>query len=161
MVRQFCRNCNVCGRSHVWRSKRKGLLLPLPIPDRFHNELSVDFMTDLPAKNTDDPKFLMVITDRLLKSVTLEAMNSMKAEECANRFIQSHCRFHGFPRYLNSDRGSNWVSDFWKQLCFLAGIKQRLSTAFHPEIDGATERMNQEVIAHLRSFISFAQFEWP
>lgn len=105
MVRKFCRNCDVCGRSHVWRSKRQGLLLPLPVPDRFHSELSIDFMTDLPAKNKGDPRFLMVITDRLLKSVTLEAMNSMSAEDCAKIFMNCHVRFHGFPKALTSDRG--------------------------------------------------------
>lgn len=44
MVRKFCRNCDVCGRCNVWRSRKQGLLLPLPIPDRFHSELSIDFM---------------------------------------------------------------------------------------------------------------------
>lgn len=63
MVRIFCRNCDVCGRSHVWRERKKGLLLPLPIPDCFHSELSIDFMTDLPAQSKNDPRFLMAITD--------------------------------------------------------------------------------------------------
>ncbi|KAI0994170.1 hypothetical protein K3495_g14012 [Podosphaera aphanis] len=160
MVRRFCRNCDVCGRSHVWRTKRQGLLLPLPIPERFHCELSIDFMTDLPTKKKGDPRFLMVITDRLLKSVTLEAMDTMNAEECAERFLQCHYRFHGFPKAFTSDRGSNWVGDFWRRLCQRAGIQQRLSTAYHPETDGATERMNQEVLAYLRAFISFSQTEW-
>lgn len=160
MVRTFCRNCDVCGRSHVWRERRKGLLLPLPIPERFHSELSIDFMTDLPAKSKGDPRFLMVITDRLLKSVTLEAMTSMKAEDCAEVFVMCHYRFHGFPSAITSDRGSNWVGDFWVHLCKLVNMEQRLSTAFHPETDGSTERMNQEVLAYLRAFISYAQFEW-
>lgn len=74
MVRKFCRNCDVCGRSHVWRSRKQGLLLPLPVPERSHSELSIDLMTDLPAQIKGEPKFLMVITNRLLKSVTLEAI---------------------------------------------------------------------------------------
>ncbi|KAI1003358.1 hypothetical protein K3495_g4852 [Podosphaera aphanis] len=141
-VRQFCRNCDVCGRSHVWRSKKQGLLLPLPIPDRFHSILSIDFMTDLPARHKSDLCYLMVITDRLLKSVTLEAMNSMNAEECAERFLPCHYRFRGFPQALTSDRGSNWAGDFWSHLCKLVNIEQRRSSAFHPETDGSTERMN-------------------
>ncbi|KAI0996107.1 hypothetical protein K3495_g12074 [Podosphaera aphanis] len=161
MVRTFCQNCDVCGRSHVWRERKKGLLLPLPVPDRFHSEVSIDFMTDLPAKNKSQPRFLMVITDRLLKSCTLEAMNTMSAEDCAEKFVQCHYRFHGFPYFLTSDRGSNWVGDFWTHLCRLLNIKQRLSTAFHPETDGSTERMNQEILAYLRAFISYAQYEWP
>lgn len=78
-------------------------MLPLPVPDRFHSELSIDFMTELPAKAKGDPQFLMVITDRLLKQVTLEAMTSMKAEDCAERFLQAHFRFHGFPAAITSD----------------------------------------------------------
>ena len=159
MVRKFCRNCDVCGRAHVWRSRRQGLLLPMPIPERFHSELSIDFMTDLPAKK-GDPSYLMVITDRLLKSITLEAMSSMKAEDCAERFLYCHYRFHGFPSAITSDRGSNWVGDFWRHLCKMAGVEQRLSTAFHPQTDGATERANQEVLSYLRCFLSFAQYEW-
>lgn len=160
MVRRFCRNCDVCGRSHVWRSRKQGLLLPLPIPDRFHSELSIDFMTELPGKGPKDPRFLMVITDRLLKNVILEAMTSMSAEDCAERFLQCHFRFHGFPQALTSDRGSNWVGDFWRHLCKETGIQQRISTSFHPQTDGSTERMNQEVLTYLRAFISYSQLEW-
>ena len=160
MVRKFCRNFDVCGRSHLWRERRKGLLRPLPIPDRFHSELSIDFMTDLPAKNKGDPRFMMVITDRLLKSVTIEAMTTMGAEACAERFVQCHYRYHGFPNFLTSDRGSNWVGDFWRRLCELVGIEQRLSTAFHPQTDGGPERMNQEIQAYLRAFVTYAQYDW-
>ena len=72
----------------------------------------------------------------------------MNAEECAMRFLQRHYRFHGFPTAINSDRGSNWAGDFWRELCGLTKIRQRLSTAFHPETDGATERANQEVLSY-------------
>jgi hypothetical protein len=122
--------------------------------------LSIDFMTELPAENKGDPRYLMVITDRLLKGTTLEAMNTMEAEACAERFLQCHYRFHGFPRAITSDRGSNWVGRFWTKLCELVGMEQRLSTAFHPETDGATERMNQEVQAYLRAFVTYAQYDW-
>ena len=159
-VRQFCRNCDVCGRSHVWRETRKGLLHPLPIPDRFHSELSIDFMTELPAKTKEDPRYMMVVVDRLTGSVEIEAMTTMKAEDCAKVFMKLHVRHHGFPTHITSDRGTNWVGDFWKELCRQTGMTQRLSTAFHPQTDGATERMNQEILAYLRAFITYTQFDW-
>lgn len=159
MVRQFVRNCDVCGRTHVWRDKKRGFLKPLPVPERFHQEISIDFMTDLPA-NKDQPRYLLVITDRLSKEIILEAMHTMSAEACAERFLQCFYRFHGFPQAITSDRGSNWVGDFWKRLCERAGIQQRLSTAFHPETDGATERANQEVQAYLRAFVTYSQTNW-
>ncbi|KAI1000349.1 hypothetical protein K3495_g7846 [Podosphaera aphanis] len=73
----------------------------------------------------------------------------MSAEAGAKRFLQCFYRFHGFPSAITSDRGSNWVGDFWRRLCERAGIQQRLSTAFHPQTDGATERANQEPAAQL------------
>lgn len=160
MVCRFCRNRGVCGLSHVWRTRRQELLLPLLIPDRFHSELSIDFMKDLPAKSDKDPSYLMVITDRLLKSVTLEAISSLDAESCAERFLNCYYRFHGFPTALTSDRGSYWVGNFWTHLCKEAGIEQRISTAFHPETDITTKRMNRKLLAYIRAFKLFSQFEW-
>ncbi|KAI0996379.1 hypothetical protein K3495_g11802 [Podosphaera aphanis] len=126
-VRRFVRNCHVCGRSKVWRQSSQGLLRPLPIPDRFHSELAADFMTEL-ALTDKNERFLVVIHDRLLGSATLEAMETMEAEKCAERF--------------------------------LVGIQQRLCTAFHPQTDGGTERINQEVLTYLRAYISYAQNDW-
>ncbi|KYK53946.1 hypothetical protein DCS_05895 [Drechmeria coniospora] len=103
----------------------------------------------------------MVLTDRLSKYVQLEAMTSMTAEACAERFKECWWRFRGFPEYIISDRGSDWVGQFWATLCRIVGIEQRLSTAYHPQSDGGTERANQEVQAILRTFIAFDQFDWP
>jgi predicted aspartyl protease len=161
MVRRFCRNCDVCGFKGVWRDRRRGFLKPLPIPDRLRQELSIDFMTNLPQKAAGAPGFLMVITDRLGKDVVLEAMTTMEAEACAERFTSCWWRYHGFPRAITSDRGSNWVGAFWRRLCELVRIDQRLSTAYHPETDGATERANQEVLAYLRAFVAYSQDDWP
>lgn len=61
-------------------------------------------MTVLPA-NKDQPRYLMVITDRLSKEIILEAMETMSAEACAKRSIQCFYRFHSFPRVITSDRG--------------------------------------------------------
>lgn len=158
MVRQFCRNCDVYRRSHVWRTKRQGLLLPLPSPDRFHSELFIDFLTDLPANNKGDHRYLMAITDRLLKSVTLEAMTWIEAENCAERFLTCHYRFHNFPKALTFKKGSNCVCDLWTALCKGTNIEQRLSTAFHSETDISTERMNQEVQVYIRGF--FPLLNW-
>lgn len=85
-VRQFLRNCDHCGRNKVWREHKHGLLRPLPVPDQFFQEISMDFMTDLP--DSQGNRYLWVIKDRLSKWTVLEPMPSMKAEECAERFME-------------------------------------------------------------------------
>jgi len=72
-------------------------------------------------------------------------MPSMKAEDCARRFLWCWVRFHGWPASINSDRGTNWTGEFWTYLCNLLQIQQRLTTAYHPQADGGPERVNQEV----------------
>jgi hypothetical protein len=99
-------------------------------------------MTDLLAKRKENLRFLMVITNRLLKSCTLEAITFMKAENCAKIFVQCHYRFHEFFKFIMLNKGSNWVKDFWIKLCELVKIKQRFSIVFHPETDEATKRIN-------------------
>jgi hypothetical protein len=60
-IRRFVQNCDVCGRTKSWRDQRKGLLKPLPVPDRPWQEVSMDFITDLPeSKGCTN---IMVITD--------------------------------------------------------------------------------------------------
>ncbi|KAM4061074.1 integrase core domain-containing protein [Hirsutella rhossiliensis] len=160
LVRRFVANCDTCGRAHIWRQSKRGFLKPLPIPDRPRSHLSMDFITDLPPTGPSKARYLWVIVDRLTKAVTLEVMDTMEAESCAQRFLQCHYRFHGMPRSIVSDRGSNWLSRFWKRFCQLSGISQRLSTAYHPQTDGGPERMNQEIEAYLRAYVSYVQDDW-
>ena len=157
-VRRFCRNCDGCGRNRVWRDQRNGLLQPLPVPDRFFQEISMDFMVDLP--DSEGCQYLWVIKDRLSKTVLLEPMPTMKAEDCAQRFMECWVRHHGYPRAITSDRGTNWTSAFWKRLCRLLGIHQRLSSAYHPQTDGGPERLNQDIQTYLRNYINHAQSDW-
>ncbi|XP_044717411.1 reverse transcriptase (RNA-dependent DNA polymerase) domain-containing protein [Hirsutella rhossiliensis] len=160
LVRRDVANCDTRGRAHIWRQSKRGFLKPLPIPDRPRSHLSMDFITDLPPTGPSKARYLWVIVDRLTKAVTLEVMDNMEAEQCANRFLQCHYRFHGMPRSIVSDRGSNWLSRFWKRFCRLAGVTQKLSTAYHPQTDGGPERMNQEIEAYLRAYVSYVQDDW-
>jgi transposase InsO family protein len=157
-VRRFMRNCDHCGRNTVWRQHKHGLLKPLPVPDQFFQEISMDFMTDLP--DSDGNRYLWVIKDRLSKWVALEAMPTMKAEDCAAKFMDCWVKHHGWPKAITSDRGTNWTSTFWKELCRLLGVEQRLSSAYHPQTDGGPERLNQDVQSYLRNYINQEQTDW-
>lgn len=159
-VRRFLRNCDVCGRTAVWREKRRGLLKPLPIPDRMWAEISIDFITGLPPSGPDRATNIMVITDRLFKDMIFEAMASTTSEAVADRLLHCLIRYHGIPTAIVSDRGPQFVSHMWARVCKLLKITRRLSTANHPETDGATERMNQVLEEYLRSYTTYWQDDW-
>ncbi|KAI1005950.1 hypothetical protein K3495_g2268 [Podosphaera aphanis] len=143
-VRQFLRNCDKCGRTRVWREHKKGFLKPMPIPDRYYSETSMDFIAKLPPSETpfgrEQKTNILVVTDRLFKDVTLEALPTTDAEAVAKRFMWSYYRFHGFPRSVTSGQDPQWIGRFWKHLCKLAGVEQRLTSACDPQTDGGTER---------------------
>ncbi|EFZ04205.2 Pol [Metarhizium robertsii ARSEF 23] len=159
-VRHFMRNCTICGRSTVWREKLRGLLKPLPVPDRIWAEISIDFIVDLPPTSSNGATNMMVITDRLSKNVVLEPMLEITAKRTAKTLMKCFVQHHGLPRAMVTDRGPQFTSHLWRSLCRLLQVQQRLSTAWHPQTDGATERTNQEVERYLRIFVTYAQDNW-
>jgi hypothetical protein len=114
----------------------------MPVPERIWGEISVDFITGLPPSGSDKITNCMVITDRLTKGVELEGMDDISSEAVAKRLFRCHYPIHGTPTAITSDRGPQFVSDLWNHFCKLLKIEKRLSTAYHPQTDGATERMN-------------------
>lgn len=157
-IRRFCRNCDVCGRTKIWRDRKQGLLKPLPVPSRQWREISVDFIGPLPK--SQNCEMLMVITDRLSKGVILEACPNTETETIARLFLKCFYRHHGTPAAIVSDRGVQFVSLLWGRICQLLRIERRLSTAYHPQTDGSTERMNTEVERVLRMLVNHKQDDW-
>jgi len=157
-VRRFVRNCDKCGANTVWRDRRQGLLKPLPIPERKWREISIDFIEKLPVSGGCTN--LMVIVDRLGKGIILEPLEKLDTDYVARRFIKCFVGHHGIPSAITSDRGSQFVNELWGRICELLGIKRRLSTAYHPETDGQTERTNSTIEAYIRMFCDWAQSNW-
>jgi hypothetical protein len=157
-VRRFVRNCDSCGRNKAWRNRRQGFLKPLPVPDRIWQEISMDFIVDLPPSGGRTN--IIVITDRLGKGVICDGLEDIQAETVAKWFVRNYYRRHYLPRAIVSDRGSQFTGLLWTRICNLLNIKRRLSTAYHPETDGSTERKNQELEAYLRTFVNHAQDDW-
>ena len=117
----------------------------------------MDFIVELPPTAHTGVTNLMVITDRLTKSVILISMVEITAERVADAFFTHFYMHHGLPRAITSDRGSQFMGAFWRIVCEKLSIQRRLSTAFHPQSDGATERANQEVERILRAFTTYTQ----
>jgi transposase InsO family protein len=157
-IRRYVRNCDVCGRTKPWREGAQGLLKPLPIPDRLWKEISMDFIEGLP--NSEGMTCLMVVTDRLSKGLIFIPLPNIKTETVVRAFLRHVVAYHWLPDAITSDRGSQFVSLLWERLCEILKINRRLSTAFHPQTDGSTERMNSVWEAYIRAFVSWAQDNW-
>ncbi|EDN03595.1 hypothetical protein HCAG_01460 [Histoplasma mississippiense (nom. inval.)] len=107
-------------------------------------------------------ELLRLIVDRFTKMAKyIPTHKKVKAPELADLFLDAIIRDHGSPKSLVSDRGSLFTSKYWSAFCYHLTIRRFLSTAFHPQTDGQTERQNQTLEHHLRAFCSYHQNDWP
>ena len=83
------------------------------------------------------------------------------AEGLAKLFRDYVWKLHGLPESIVSDRGVQFAAGIMKELNNLLGIQTKLSTAYHPQTNGQTERVNQELEQYLRVFINHRQEQWP
>jgi transposase InsO family protein len=163
-VAEYVQDCQVCQGVTAKRHKPYGELHPLPIPKRPWAEISMDFITGLPETvfNKSPVDAILVIVDRFTKwSLFLPVSKTITAAELAELFHNEVELRYGPPEGIVSDRGSVFTSKFWSRLCFISRVRLRLSTAFHPQTDGQTERMNQTLEHYLRCFIAGEQLAWP
>uniref|UniRef100_A0A803JWS4 Integrase catalytic domain-containing protein n=1 Tax=Xenopus tropicalis TaxID=8364 RepID=A0A803JWS4_XENTR len=82
------------------------------------------------------------------------------AKILADLFVTHIFKFHGFPENIVSDRGVQFVSRFWRAFCSLVGTDLSFSSAYHPQTNGQTERVNQSLEQYLRCYVSDNQSSW-
>lgn len=140
-IQQYVSNCDAGNRAKPVRHAPYGTLKPLEIPAKPWDDISMDMIVDLPRSNGFDS--ILVVVDRLSKMAHyIPCQKSETAESIAKLFTHHIFRLHGLPKSIISDRGPTFTSEFWRQLLNRLKIDRRLSTAFHPESDGQTERVN-------------------
>lgn len=156
---EYIRTCDSCIRTKATHHKPFGHLKFLPIPDRPWSSISMDFIEGLPPSDGFDT--ILVVVDRLTKAaVFIECLSTDDTPTFAKLFLKFVFAKHGAPIDIVSDRGKLFVSKFWSSLCKLLGVKSNLSTAYHPETDGQTERINQILEQYLRLYTNYQQDDW-
>lgn len=164
-VELYIRQCDVCQKSRHERHKPYGLLQSLPAPPGAWKSISMDFITDLPqSQNWTKKEFydtILVVVDRLTKfAYFLPFLKTATAEQLAQLLVERVFSNHGTPEEIISDRDKLFLSNFWKTTMLLLQIKNKMSTSFHPQTDGQTERTNQTLEQYLRSFLNYQQNNW-
>jgi len=120
----------------------------------------MDFVTELPVSEGCDQ--LWVIIDCFTKMAHFLPLpqNGKTAVDLAVVFAREVWKFHGIPTDIVSDRDSRFTSEGQQELLKILRIRPRMSTAFHPQTNGQTERLNQTIEAYLRAFVSHEQNDW-
>ena len=159
-ILEYVRTCDECQMNKASRRKAHGLLQPLPIPEKRWSSVSMDLITSLPL-TTDGHDAIIVFVDRLTKMAHFAATTTnVTAPELADIFVNTVIKLHGVPKSLISDRDSKFTSSFWARICDRLGMVQGMSSAFHPQTDGQTERMNSVLEDMIRHYTSDRQDNW-
>ena len=158
-VKEFVRACPTCNQNKSTNQPPAGLLQPLPVPTRPWSHVSLDFVTGLPASN--GMTVILTVVDRFSKMAHFIPLPKLpSAKETAQLVIDHVFRIHGLPRDVVSDRGPQFTSTFWKEFCHLLGATVSLTSGFHPQSNGQSERANQELGKALRCMASRKPQAW-
>ena len=158
-VKEYVGTCDTCRRTKPVRSRPQGLLKPNEIPERPGQIVTCDYIVGLPE--IDGHNAIQLMADRHGKLVHLvPCSDEIDAGGAADVFIREYFRLHGLPRKIISDRGPQFAADLFRAILKGLGIESALSTAYHPQTDGQSERFNQEGEAYLRAFCSQRRDDW-
>ena len=159
-VIKYISGCDKCQHMKSFPEKLAGKLRPIERATRPWKDITTDFVTGLPEAQGFDALF--VTCCRHTKQIHVILTHSMiMARGLAVLFRDHLWKLHGLPEMALSDRGPQFVAGFMKELNDILGIKTKLSTVYHLQTDGQTERVNQEVEQYLRLFVSHRQNDWP
>lgn len=163
-IEEYCGACGECQGGRRVRGKQHGLLEPLPVPGKVWEQVTMDFVTDLPASllmiggSRVSFDCVLVVVDRFTKMAHfIPTKKTIRGEELARVLTREIFRLHGVPAKVITDRGSVFAQGFWSDFMYCLRIKQGLSTAYHPQTDGQTERLNSVLEQYLRAYINFDQ----
>jgi hypothetical protein len=124
----------VCQHNKVDSLQPAGLLQPLEVPYQVWADISMDFIEGLPRVH--GKSVILTVVDRFSKHAHFITLSHpYTTASVAKAFFQSIVRLHGFPNSIVSDRDPVFTGNMWRDLFKLAGVKLRLSTAFHPQTD--------------------------
>jgi len=159
-MKRYIEGYDACQRNKNRIEQLAGKLMPNSIPEKPWMHILADFIMKLPLAQGYNS--ILVVVDRLTKMVHfIPTTEKTSAEGLARLFRDNVWKLYGLPESIISDRGPQFAAGLMWELNEMLGIKSKLSMAFHPQTDGQTERVNQELEQYLSMFIDHRQEQWP
>jgi hypothetical protein len=159
IVQHYVRSCVTCKRNKAARHKPYGLLQSHDVPTMPFEHVSLDLITDLPE--CDGYDVVVVFVCMLTKRTIVEPITrTITREQLAKVMHRDVFRHFGLTRKLISDRDPRLMSDLWQTLSRVFGTKLNISTSYHPQRDGQTERVNQTWEQVIRCYVHPLHDDW-
>ena len=161
-IAEFVKRCAICQSTKSRTTQAKSPLYPIfTTADILPFEtIALDFITKLPKSSNNDT--ILSITDQGCSKATifLPCTETIDAEGTARIYAQHVFPHYGIPKWVISDRDTQFTAKFTSELCRMLGIKQNISTAYHLQTDGQSEWSNQWVEQYLQIYTNGTQDDW-
>jgi hypothetical protein len=159
-VHDYVTTCDVCQRNKPSNQRPLGLAQPLPPPSRNWDQITMDLIVHLP-KTKSGYDAIFTVVDRMSKMCHfVPTTTNVDAPSLARLFFDHIFRLHGMPAVIVTDRDSKFMSNFWTSLFTIMGTTLKMSTAYHPQTDGQSERANRTIEDILRSYVNGLHDDW-
>ncbi|GJR06600.1 putative reverse transcriptase domain-containing protein [Tanacetum coccineum] len=152
-IATYVSKCLTCARVKAEHQRPSGLLVQPEIPEWKWDNITMDFITKLP-KSSQGFNTIWVIVDRLTKSAHfLPIRENDPLDKLARLYLNRIVARHGIPASIICDRDGRFTSNFWRSFQKALGTDISMSTAYHPETDGQSERTIQTLEDMLRACV--------
>ena len=161
-IKEYIRGCATCQENKILTRRNKPALYPIPPEEdaKPFQTVAMDLIVKLPTSNGYD-SILTIMDHNCTKGVILiPCRETMNTEELAREYKDRVFPFVGIPSKIISDRDTRFTGNFAKEVCTQLEIQQNISTTYHPQMDGQSEKTNQYVEMALRIFCNFQQSNW-
>ena len=152
------RECVQCSKNRIRLLKQANLMRLFPATTPLES-VAIDILGPLP-KSVDGHLFLLVIVDRFTKLTQAIPLKSIRAYDVAVAFVNEWVFKYGTPHTLLSDKGSQFVSEFFMQVCEVLSVDNMFTATYHPQTNGQAERFNRSLTAMLRCYVEDHPTDW-
>ena len=160
-VDQYVASCGNCQSNKGIKRLPLGLLYPHERPQRRWEKISLDFIVQLPKTKVGNFDAILTVVDQFSKRMHfIPCQGDVDALGTAKLLRENVIKLHGYPKYIISDRDPKFTSGIWKELFSSLGVKQNLSSSFHPQTDGSSEKANDMIECCIRAFTNYQQDDW-
>lgn len=158
-IRRYVAHCRDCQRRKSPNQLPPGLLQPIEPPDVPFAKIGIDLLGRFPVTRNGN-KWIIVCTDYLTRFAVTKSLPTAEASEVAKFIVEEVVLKHGAPNEMISDRGRNFLSNLVKDINQLCQTSHLLTTAYHPQTNGLTERFNKTLADMLSMYVDVEQKNW-
>lgn len=159
-VNNYVDTCEKCQRTKTALQKQRGELQPLPAPQGPWTDVTYNLIVGLPKTNSGHDAILNMVDRHTKRGHFIATDKTVDAKGTAELFSNHVWKLHGLPLRTISDRGPQFNAQFLKELYSILQIEPNFSTAYHPQTDGQSERVNQYIEQYLHLYTSYQQEDW-